>query len=70
MIVRMPKNLLMWTGGCVMGRVKSVKKSENSEKLTVRTFGGLSVYYQGVANLHSLGKSEGAPSFLLSDDYQ
>lgn len=37
----------MWTWGCVMGRVKSVKKSENSEKLTVRTFGGLSVYYRG-----------------------
>lgn len=30
-----------------MGRVKRVKKSENSEKLTVRTFGGLSIYYQG-----------------------
>ena len=30
-----------------MGRAKSVKKSENAEKLTVRSFGGLSIYYQG-----------------------
>ena len=30
-----------------MGRVKSLKKSENAEKLTVRSFGGLSIYYQG-----------------------
>lgn len=30
-----------------MGRAKSVKKSENAEKLTVRTFGGLSIYYHG-----------------------
>jgi DNA-binding SARP family transcriptional activator len=30
-----------------MGRSKSTKKSENAEKLTVRSFGGLSVYYQG-----------------------
>ena len=30
-----------------MGRAKSTKKSENAEKLTVRSFGGLSVYFQG-----------------------
>jgi len=30
-----------------MGRAKSMKKSENGEKLTVRSFGGLSIYYQG-----------------------
>ncbi len=30
-----------------MGRTKSSKKTENAEKLTVRSFGGLSVYYQG-----------------------
>jgi len=30
-----------------MGRAKSSKKSENTEKLTVRSFGGLSVYFQG-----------------------
>jgi DNA-binding SARP family transcriptional activator len=30
-----------------MGRAKSVKKSDNAEKLTVRSFGGLSIYYQG-----------------------
>jgi DNA-binding SARP family transcriptional activator len=30
-----------------MGRAKSLKKSENAEKLTVRSFGGLSIYYQG-----------------------
>src|SRR5512136_459086 len=30
-----------------MGRTKSIKKSDNAEKLTVRSFGGLSVYYQG-----------------------
>ncbi len=30
-----------------MGRAKSARKSENAEKLTVRTFGGLSIYYQG-----------------------
>jgi DNA-binding SARP family transcriptional activator len=30
-----------------MGRAKSTKKSENAEKLTVRSFGGLSIYYQG-----------------------
>ncbi len=30
-----------------MGRTKSSKKAENAEKLTVRSFGGLSVYYQG-----------------------
>jgi len=33
--------------GEAMGRVKSIKKSDNSEKLTVCTFGGLSIYYQG-----------------------
>jgi len=30
-----------------MGRARSVKKSEHAERLTVRTFGGLSIYYQG-----------------------
>jgi DNA-binding SARP family transcriptional activator len=30
-----------------MGRAKSAKKSENAEKLTVRSFGGLSIYYHG-----------------------
>lgn len=30
-----------------MGRTKKMKKSENAEKLTVRSFGGLSIYYQG-----------------------
>ncbi len=30
-----------------MGRTKSIKKSDNAEKLTVRSFGGLSVFYQG-----------------------
>ncbi len=30
-----------------MGRTKNSKKAENAEKLTVRSFGGLSVYYQG-----------------------
>lgn len=31
-----------------MARMKSTKKSENTEKLVVRTFGGLSIYYQGL----------------------
>jgi DNA-binding SARP family transcriptional activator len=31
-----------------MGRGKSVKKSDNPEKLTVCTFGGLSIYYEGL----------------------
>jgi hypothetical protein len=31
----------------VMGRAMNAEKSENAEKLTVRTFGGLSFYYQG-----------------------
>jgi len=30
-----------------MGRAKGTKKSENAEKLTVRSFGGLSIYYHG-----------------------
>ena len=31
----------------VMGRAKNVRKSENADKLTVRSFGGLSIYHQG-----------------------
>lgn len=30
-----------------MARIKSAKKSENPEKLVIRTFGGLSIFYQG-----------------------
>ena len=30
-----------------MSRAKSAKNSENAGKLTARTFGGLSLYYQG-----------------------
>ncbi len=53
-----------------MGRVKGVKKAENSGKLTVRTFGGLSIYYQG-SPISILWESQKARlSFLLSGNYQ
>lgn len=31
-----------------MARIKGVKRADNPEKLVVRTFGGLSIYYQGL----------------------
>lgn len=34
-------------GGLSVSRAKSAKKSENAGKLTIRTFGGLSLYHQG-----------------------